>query len=238
MRTASSRNTSTGTPQGGILSPLLANIALSVLDEHFAEAWQASAAPPTNGSSDASGAGQLPARPLRGRLRGVGVRDPRRTPRPCGRRWRRCSPRWACACRRPRRGSATSTRASTSWASASSGDASEARTKRVVYTYPSKKALASIVGRVRALTRRSVASDACRPAAPAQPGAAGLVHLLPPRRVQGDLRLPRPVHLASGGPVDPQAAQPQDEVGRPPPPLPSRGGDRPRTKWRCSNPRR
>jgi RNA-directed DNA polymerase len=29
-----------GTPQGGILSPLLANIALSVLDEHFAGAWQ------------------------------------------------------------------------------------------------------------------------------------------------------------------------------------------------------
>ena len=29
-----------GTPQGGILSPLLANIALSVLDEHFVEAWE------------------------------------------------------------------------------------------------------------------------------------------------------------------------------------------------------
>ncbi|WP_240033330.1 group II intron reverse transcriptase/maturase [Micromonospora globbae] len=30
----------TGTPQGGILSPLLANIALSALDEHFVAQWQ------------------------------------------------------------------------------------------------------------------------------------------------------------------------------------------------------
>jgi RNA-directed DNA polymerase len=33
-------DTHTGTPQGGILSPLLANIALSVLDEHLMEPWQ------------------------------------------------------------------------------------------------------------------------------------------------------------------------------------------------------
>jgi RNA-directed DNA polymerase len=33
-----SKESVTGTPQGGILSPLLANVALSVLDEHFAQA--------------------------------------------------------------------------------------------------------------------------------------------------------------------------------------------------------
>jgi RNA-directed DNA polymerase len=35
------RATITGTPQGGILSPLLANIALAVLDEHFTRKWEA-----------------------------------------------------------------------------------------------------------------------------------------------------------------------------------------------------
>ena len=35
------RQTITGTPQGGTLSPLLANIALSALDEHFAAKWEA-----------------------------------------------------------------------------------------------------------------------------------------------------------------------------------------------------
>ena len=34
------KDTHTGTPQGGILSPLLANIALSVLDEHLHEPWR------------------------------------------------------------------------------------------------------------------------------------------------------------------------------------------------------
>ena len=36
----SRHRTITGTPQGGILSPLLANIALSVLDEHFTRRWE------------------------------------------------------------------------------------------------------------------------------------------------------------------------------------------------------
>lgn len=40
MTTTGTREaTHTGTPQGGILSPLLANIALSMLDEHFMSKW-------------------------------------------------------------------------------------------------------------------------------------------------------------------------------------------------------
>jgi RNA-directed DNA polymerase len=35
------QDTLTGTPQGGILSPLLSNTALSVLDEHFDRQWRA-----------------------------------------------------------------------------------------------------------------------------------------------------------------------------------------------------
>lgn len=39
------RETLAGTPQGGILSPLLANLALSVLDDHVEQAWRAMGSP-------------------------------------------------------------------------------------------------------------------------------------------------------------------------------------------------
>jgi RNA-directed DNA polymerase len=39
-KTGDREQTLTGTPQGGILSPLLANIALSALDEHFDQQWR------------------------------------------------------------------------------------------------------------------------------------------------------------------------------------------------------
>jgi RNA-directed DNA polymerase len=38
--TGSLERTVTGTPQGGIASPLLANIALSALDRHYEADWR------------------------------------------------------------------------------------------------------------------------------------------------------------------------------------------------------
>jgi RNA-directed DNA polymerase len=149
------RNTAAGTPQGGILSPLLANLALSVLDEHFAQAWQTvSGTTYQRTKRRRSGlanyriiryaddfvvlvAGtEADAQALREEVAAVLA--------PMGLRLSEAKTR-VCHIdegfdflgfriqRKRKRGT----------------------NKRVVYTYPSKKALASIVGRVRALTSRA-----------------------------------------------------------------------------------
>ncbi|GAA2376942.1 group II intron maturase-specific domain-containing protein [Dactylosporangium salmoneum] len=153
--TGQAQATIAGTPQGGILSPLLANVALSVLDEHFTERWQ------TNSGTDYQ----------RTKRRRAGLPNYRIV-------------RYADDFVVMVSGSqahAEALRAEVAEILAPMGlRLSEAKTKvchvdegfdflgfriqrrrkrgtgkHVVYTYPSKKALASIVGRVRTLTNRS-----------------------------------------------------------------------------------
>ena len=73
--------TKTGTPQGGILSPLLANIALSVLDDHFAEAWETRWQPKPIGTTPPPRRSQLPACVGMRTTSWCWCREPRRTPR-------------------------------------------------------------------------------------------------------------------------------------------------------------
>jgi RNA-directed DNA polymerase len=149
------RETFTGTPQGGILSPLLANIALSVLDEHFTRKWEALGSEWTRQKRRRAG------EPVMKLVRYAddfvvmvhGTRSDAEALRdevaavlaPMGLRLSETKTRvshidegfdflgWRIQ-RRDWRG----------------------RTgKKAVYTYPSKKALASIKGKVRRLTRRA-----------------------------------------------------------------------------------
>lgn len=147
----------TGTPQGGIISPLLANIALSVLDEHFQRRWDAM-------GSDSQRS--------RARRRGVAV---------C--RLVRYADDFVFLVHGSRE-QTEALRTEVAEVLAPMGlHLSEAKTsvvhldcgfdflgfriqrfpkrgtrdKQVVYTYPSKKALASIVGKVRDATRKNAA---------------------------------------------------------------------------------
>ena len=105
-----SKDTHTGTPQGGILSPLLANIALSVLDEHLHGPWQP-------GGDD--GHRQQPRTDVGPRACRTGGSSatrttsscsctaPEPTSRPCAKTSPTCSHRWACGCHQPRPRSCT-----------------------------------------------------------------------------------------------------------------------------------
>ncbi|OJF84378.1 group II intron reverse transcriptase/maturase [Nocardia seriolae] len=155
------RDTHTGTPQGGILSPLLANIALSVLDDHYRHKWD----------SLIEGASVSAAKSRRLALRRKGGATYKIV-------------RYAddfVVLVYGEQHHAEAARAEVAQVLAPMGlTLSESKTRvvhmdsgfdflgwriqrrkqagsnrRYVYTYPSKKALASIVGKVRHITRRS-----------------------------------------------------------------------------------
>jgi len=153
------RETHTGTPQGGILSPLLANIALSVLDDHYQHKW------------DAVVAGRKDASARRRRLRRAGGANYRLV---------RYADDFVVLVDGTQQ-HAEHARDEVAEVLAPMGLVlSEAKTsvvhvdygfdflgwriqrrrkagsnRMMIYTYPSKKSLASILGKVRLITRRS-----------------------------------------------------------------------------------
>jgi RNA-directed DNA polymerase len=150
-----SRETITGTPQGGILSPLLANIALSVLDEHFTRRWDSLGPAWTRIKRRRAGVPvmrlvryaddfvvlvhgtQQDAEALWDEVTAVlapiGLRLSEEKTRVCHVDEGFDFLGWRIQ-RRNRRGQ---------------------HGRKAIYTYPSKKALASIIGKVRKLTRRA-----------------------------------------------------------------------------------
>lgn len=149
------RKTITGTPQGGILSPLLANIALSVLDEHFTAKWEALGPPWTRAKHRRAG---VPAMKLiryaddfvvmvngsrndaealwdevTAVLAPMSLRLSEEKTRVCHIDEGFDFLGWHIQCRN-RRGQ---------------------NGKKAIYTYPSKKALASVMAKVRSLTARA-----------------------------------------------------------------------------------
>jgi len=150
-----SRETITGTPQGGVLSPLLANIALSVLDEHFTRKWEALGPCWTRAKHRRAGVpamrlvryaddfvvmiagAQDDAEALWGEVTAVlapmGLRLSEEKTRVCHIDEGFDFLGWHIQCR-SRRGQPG---------------------KKAVYTYPSKRALASVMAKVRSLTARA-----------------------------------------------------------------------------------
>ncbi len=147
--------TITGTPQGGVLSPLLANIALSVLDEHFTRKWEALGPAWTRAKLRRSGVPSMrlvryaddfvvmiagsrgDAEALWGEVTAVltpmGLRLSEEKTRACHIDEGFDFLGWRIQ-RRSRRGQAG---------------------KKTIYTYPSKQALTSVMAKVRSLTARA-----------------------------------------------------------------------------------
>ncbi|MEU6585974.1 group II intron reverse transcriptase/maturase [Nocardia sp. NPDC046763] len=158
------RDTHTGTPQGGILSPLLANIALSVLDDHYQHKWDA----------DVEG------RKYPGRRRSYLHRTGRATYRLVrfaddfvvlvhgGQHHAEQARTEVAEVLRPMGLSLSPEKTRVvhiddgfdflGWRIQRRVKRGTNRRKKVIYTYPSKKSLHSIVGKVRIMTSRSTTS--------------------------------------------------------------------------------
>ena len=210
------QDTPTGTPQGGILSPLMANIALSVLDEHLHRPWRSG--------------GTMSTRSQRERRRAKGLPN-----------WRivRYADDFAVL-GDGNQADVEALREQISGVLATMGLAfSEAKTRVVhmsegfdflgfhiqwkrkrgtnrwhVYTFIADRPIRSLKAKVRALTNRTSQQHPGSVLIRLAQIIARLVNLLPSRRQQTHLLDPCQLRVASGGPVADDAAP--LEVDRPP----------------------
>ena len=219
-----SRETTTGTPQGGILSPLLANIALSVIDEHFTQKWEALG--PSWTRAKRRRAGEPAMRLVRYADDFVvmisGTRAERRSA--LGRSWPGARTDGFASVGREdeglphRRGVRLP-----GMAHPASALEKPDRQDRCLHL-PVEEVVGFHRRQDQTADPPSETSNARRPAAPIEPGAAGMVHLLPSRGIQTHLRLCRSLRvLARRGLVE--EASSRTEHAHPGPPLPPRLGD-------------
>ena len=96
--------------------------------------------------------------------------------------------------------------------------------KRAVYTYPSKKSLASVMDKVRTLTRRERHRTLADLLRRLNPVLRGWCTYFRHGVSFADVQLPRPLHVVEDRWLDPQTT-PWAELGNDPPPLPPRLGD-------------
>ena len=133
---------------------------------------------------------------------------PKRTPTNCERRSQRFSPPSGCACRRRRRG-LSHRRGLRLPRLPHPAAATEGVEQAYVYTFPSKKALASVKAKVKAHKQNQHEPNSGRPHRAVEPDPSRLDLLLPLRQLQGDLCLPTPLHVEPGGAVASPQARPR-----------------------------
>ena len=205
-------------PQGGILSPVLANLALSVLDEHIAQI------PGGPGSTQSQRATRR--RRGQGNYRLVRYADDWLLMVSGTREHAEQMREHAAAVLAPMglRLSAEKTKIThidegldfLGWRI--QRHRKRGTSRYYIYTYPSRKAIKAVTVKVKThlpAQRQPAAPD---PHPPAQPGAAGLVCLLQARRVRRHLRRLAALHLGPGQAMG-TAQTPPDHLEDHPPPL-------------------